>query len=359
MQGGWLCELWPGREVGVRGHARQLLGFTALPCGPLPLRPHADGQERPPSAGLRPAAARSCVGTPGLEPRCGRVGVPLHPGSPRPAGRPRGAGMHAPGLGSWVPSLWGPHPCCAPHFSSSHCNSQTEPPQSTLVSSSSLQLPRVTAPRMPLRASGGTPTPRSPMLSSCPDFPSSLPHLSPKVTSFLVDGIPRVPSLSPGGSPRPPSRQLHRCAVLHPCSQIRSASGGRPVFPPALSCLRLGGRQERIGKLHLRYSEWLELLQDTVLRAAVVRLQELAPRLPHAWAVSSTPLSARLPHLVTAVHPHPAPLCPGERASPTWASRQVCRIPKHRVWCCGPLPVCTPVSSCDRAQETSQGHTVY
>lgn len=102
----------------------QLPGVTALSRGP-----HADGQERPPSTGVRPWAARSCVGAPVLGPQAGVFGVPP-PSRLSRHGRSSPWGWHVlPGYIPSFPSLRGPHPCCASGFSSSHPNSQTEPPQ--------------------------------------------------------------------------------------------------------------------------------------------------------------------------------------------------------------------------------------
>lgn len=179
-----------------------------------------------------------------------------------------------------------------------------------------------------------------------------------------MDGIPRIPSSSPGthsctgrSTPAPFPEAASACgpaALLpDPVSQQRAPClPACPVLPPLCRPSR-AHRGNCISE-----SERLELWQDAALRAAGVRLQELGSRLPHAWAIASAPLPSFPPHLVTAVHPPPASLCPGMRqpnmgvpASPPNPEAQ-CKV--H-----GSLPACTPLGSCDRAQETAQGHTVY
>lgn len=73
----------------------------------------------------------------------------------------------------------------------------------------------------------------------------------------------------------------------------------------------------------------------------MVRLQELGSRLPHAWAIASTPLPSCPPHLVTAVHPPPASLCP-RTCQPNMGIPGNLPNPEaqHRVR--GSLPACTP-----------------
>lgn len=155
----------------------------------------------------------------------------------------------APGYVSSFPSLWGPHPCCAPGFSSSHRNSQMEPPQkypqvqllpTVATGHSSL--------KCPLGLQVGRPKPHSPMP---PPSPSILPRLSAKVTSFLVDRIPRIPSLSPGthsctgrSTPAPFPEAASACGPAHlltdPVSQQRMPRlPACPVLPPLCRPLRV------------------------------------------------------------------------------------------------------------------------
>lgn len=250
------------------------------------------------------------------------LGVPPLPGSPDTAGRPHGAGTRGYVLAS-LPSGSGRTPAVLLAL-------QVIPKRTSPEVPSCPAHPRATG-HSPLKCPSelqvGRPEPAHPCFPSVPDCPSILPCVSPKVTSFPVDGIPLEPQDSPctqEGHPVPPSLRL-----LHPCSPTLSARGGRPDYPLRSPVLLWQTSTAQ---------------QDTCLdprsgsgpcRTRSSGLSHLHPRPP-----PSPPCQCRPPSFRAPVSPR--------RTSPTRASRPACHVPKHSPRCRRPLPGVDPVGSCDR-----------
>lgn len=209
VRGERFCELRAVKGRAVRGHVCHLPG-SRLSWDLCPSGPTLAGRSGP-RAAVSPAAAQSCVGAPGLEPR--QVWVPLRPHSPRHrrSGRPRGAGARRvrfpPPLPSRTASL-----LCSPLFSFLR-HSRTEPPPNYPLSSSSLSCPghgssrrpsvlRVGRPDLTRRCS---PSPVS-LASSSPPTPGRLLPGGRDPTRFLLE--PQDSLLRREDHPTPPSLQL-------------------------------------------------------------------------------------------------------------------------------------------------------